>query len=45
MQLWAEEALQLSQNLDGALKSLQQIHHSINLVAEGPTIVKLVDEV
>lgn len=39
---WAKEALQLSQNLDNTLNSIQQMQRSIKLATDGPTTEKLV---
>ena len=44
MQPWAKEALQLSHNIGGALRGLQQTLRSINLTSEGQNTQKLIEE-
>jgi len=42
---WLEESYQIMTTIQDKLKSLQQMHHTMRLVAEGPTTEKLVEEV
>ena len=40
---WADEALKISQDLDVAVKQLNQILESVTVAKKGPTSQKLVD--